>query len=336
MLRTTCVALTLAVGLAGVAEAQEKIRLKLGHFLPTQSMTHNNLFVPMAERIKEETQGRVEVQIFPGGSLGRNPAQQLQLLMDGVTDISFIVQSYTPGEFPDNSLLELPLVLSTTREASVIHQRLYERGLLRGYDKVKVLGLATTSAYTTHINFPYRSLDDLKGRKIRVATSIQSEIVEALGATPVGGIAVTQAAESLSRGLIEGTLLGWESMNTFRVTPATSYHINVPQGFTPLMVGMNKQKYDSLPADIKAAIDKVSGVWIAERMAENYDTMGGIALKDAKGTGRNTVVELTPEDRARWEKALLPIVDKWKASHPNGEKLFAALQEELKKLRGGS
>ena len=324
-------ALALSVG---SAQAQEKVSLKIAHFLPVQSMTHTNLFVPMAERIKEQSKGRIDAQVFPGGSLGRNPAQQLQLVMDGVVDIAFIVQSYTPGEFPDNSLLELPLVLSSTKEASVIHQRLYERGLLRGYDKVKVIGLATTSAYTTHVTFPYKSIGDLKGRKIRVATSIQSEIVEALGGVPVGGIAVTQTAEALSRSLIEGTLLGWESMNTFRVTPVTTFHINVPLGFTPLMVAMNKQKYDALPADLKAVIDGVSGTWVAETMAANYDTMGGKALADAKASGKNTVVEMAADDRARWEKALMPVVEKWKASHPNGDKLFAALQEEQKKMGG--
>ena len=78
-----------ATGLmTGPALADKVYRLKFGHFLPVQSLTHSNLFVPMAEKIKEETDGQVVIQIFPGGSLGRNPRAQLQLLMDGVTDIS--------------------------------------------------------------------------------------------------------------------------------------------------------------------------------------------------------------------------------------------------------
>lgn len=323
-----------ATGLmTGPALADKVYRLKFGHFLPVQSLTHSNLFVPMAEKIKEETDGQVVIQIFPGGSLGRNPRAQLQLLMDGVTDISFIVQSYTPGEFPDNSLMELPLVMESTREASLVHQRLYERGLLRGYDKVHVLGLGTTSAYNTHMNFDYASLDDLKGKKIRVATGIQSEIIEALGGTPVGGIPVTQTAESLSRGVIDGTLLGWESMNTFRVTPTVTHHVNVPQGFTPLMVGMNKKKYDSLPANLQAVIDKYSGDWIAERMAKNYNIVGDQARDTAAASGRNTTVELTAAERQRWEERLTPIIDDWKTKHPNGPALFAAMEEELAKVR---
>ncbi|UYN93837.1 MAG: TRAP transporter substrate-binding protein [Enhydrobacter sp.] len=325
--------LAAALGLSAAAQAQDTVRLKLGHFLPPQSMTHTDLFVPMAERVKKESGGRLEIQLFPGGTLGRNPAQQLQLVLDGVLDISFIVQSYTPGEFPDNSLLELPLVIRTTREAALAHQRLFERGLLRGYDKVKVLGLATTSAYNLQLAFPYSALPDLKGKKIRAATSIQSEIITALGATPVGSIAVTQTAESLSRRLIDGTLLGWESMNSFRVTPVTTHHVMVPLGVTPVMIAMNKQRYEGLPPDLRKAIDGITGEWIAENIAKNYDIVGAKSLADAKATGRNTIIELDAKERAEWEKTLMPIVEKWKNEHANGKALFAALEEELKKLR---
>lgn len=332
-MKTIAVAAVTAALVAGTASAQEAVALRIGHFLPPQSLTHANLFVPLAENLTRESGGRLKATVYPGGSLGRSPAQQLQLVMDGVIDVSFIVQSYTPGEFPDNSLMELPLQLETTREASLVHQRLYERGLLRGYDKVHVIGLGTTSAYTLHLNFPYKVLDDLKGRKLRAATGVQSEIIAALGGTPVGGIAVTQTAESLSRGLIEGTLLGWESMNTFRVLPVTTHHLQYPLGFTPLMVAMNRARYDGLSPDLKKLVAKYSGEWIGERMAKNYDTMGGRALEDAQKSDKNAVVELTPAERTRWAAALRPIVESWKAKHPNGSALLAALDEEVKKIR---
>jgi len=177
-------------------------------------------------------------------------------------------------------------------------------------------------------------LEDLKGRKIRAATGIQSEIVSALGGTPIGNIVVTQTAESLSRGLIDGTLLGWESMNTFRVIPVTTHHVQFPLGFTPLMVAMNRAKYDALAPELKKLVDKYSGVWIAERMAKNYDIMGDKALEAAQKSGKNSVIALTPAERKRWEAALSPIVERWRASHANGAALLAALQEELKVVRG--
>lgn len=332
-MRHALAAAGLAAALAAPAAAQEPVAIRIGHFLPPQSLTHGNLFVPLAENLTKESGGRLKATVYPGGSLGRNPAQQLQLLLDGVIDVSFIVQSYTPGEFPDNSVMELPLVLETTREASFAHQRLFERGLLRGYDKVKVIGLGTTSAYTLHLNFDYGRLEDLKGRKLRAATGVQSQIVGALGATPVGGIAVTQTAESLSRGLIDGTLLGWESMNTFRVIPVTSHHVQFPLGFTPLMVAMNRKRYESLPPDLRALVDRHSGVWVGERMAQNYDTMGARALEEASKTGRNRVIEVSAQERRRWEALLEPIVEDWRRTHPNGPALLAALKEEVKTLR---
>lgn len=314
-----------ALALPVQADTQQ---LRIAHFLPVQSMTHSNLFVPLAEGITADSEGRLNATVYPGGSLGRNPAAQLQLVMDGVVDAAFIVQSYTPGQFPDNSLMELPLVLDDTREAALVHQRLYERGLLRGYDDVKVLGLGTTSSYGLHLNFPYESLDDLRGRKIRAATGIQSDIIEALGATPVGGIPVTQTAEALSRGVIDGSLLGWESMSTFRVIPVTTHHVEIPLGFTPLMIAMNRQKYEALPDDLKAVVDSYGGEWIAERMSANYVVQGNRALEEARASADNHVIDLSPEERARYEAALQPIIDKWVAEHPDGQALLDALREE--------
>jgi len=336
MIRTLMTAGLLSATLAGAALAQDTINIRIGHFLPPQSLTHSNLFVPLAENITKDSDGRLNAKVFPGGTLGRNPAAQLQLVMDGVVDVAFIVQSYTPGQFPDNSLLELPLLMDSTREASLVHQRLFERGLLRGYDGVKVLGLATTSAYGLHLSYPYASIDDLKGKKIRAATGIQTNIISALGATPVGNIRVTQAAESLSRGLIDGTLLGWESMTTFRVLPVTTHHVQVALGFTPLMVAMNKAKYDSLPDDLKAIVDKYSGDWIAERMSANYDKIGARSLDAAQKSDKNTVIDVADEQSQRYQTALQPIIDDWMASHPNASALMAALKEEAGKIRAGN
>ena len=68
-------------------------------------------------------------------------------------------------------------------------------------------------------------------------------------------------------------------------------------------------------------------------MAKNYDTMGGRALDDAQKSGKNTVFALAPAERGRWEAALRPIVEEWRAKHPNGSTLLSALDEEVKKMR---
>jgi len=315
------------------AVAQESVSIRIGHFLPPVSLTHTNMFVPMAEALNKESGGRIKAKVYPGGSLGRSPAQQLQLVKDGVIDVSFIVQSYTPGEFPDNSVMELPLLMSDTLEASLVHQRMFERGLLRGYDSVKVLGLGTTSAYGLHLKFPFKGLDSLDGKKIRAATGLQSEVVSALGATPVGGIRVTQTSEALSRGVIDGTLLGWESMGTFKVLPVTTDHVQVALGFTPLMVAMNKKKYESMPDDLKAVLDRFSGEWIATRMAENYEKTGSVALAKAEKSAQNTVITPDSAIQKQLQAKLQPVIDKWTSEHPNAQALLAALKEEAGKIR---
>jgi hypothetical protein len=64
--------------------------------------------------------------------------QQFKLVRDRVADIAYVVMGYTPGEFPDSTIFEMPFLVENSLEGSLAHWRMVERGLLRGYDKAKV------------------------------------------------------------------------------------------------------------------------------------------------------------------------------------------------------
>jgi len=233
--------------------------------------------------------------------------------------------------FPDNEITELPNLIHDATEGSTAFWRLYDKGMLRGYEDLEVFALVTTSPYLMHGTFEMDSVDDLEGHKIRAAGKLEQACLTALGAVPVG-MPISKIPESLSRGVIDGTLLGWESMGTFRVTPVTTHHVEIPLGFTPLMVAMNRAKYDALPDDLKAVVDSYSGEWIAERMSANYEIQGEKARQEAIDSGKNNVITLSDAERAQYRAALQPIIDKWVASHPNGAALMQALDEEKARI----
>jgi TRAP-type C4-dicarboxylate transport system substrate-binding protein len=96
------------------------------------------------------------------------------------------------------------------------------------------------------------------------------------------------------------------------------------------MVAMNKQKYESLPADLKAVIDKNSGSNIVKEMGKAWDDAEVPGLQQAKEMG-HTFGALSPDEKARWRKVTQPVTDAWIAKTPNGKALYEEAVALIKK-----
>jgi len=317
----------------GFQTTAQPVKMRIGYFPPATTILHQHVFVPLAEGLNKESGGRIEATLHPGGELGADPTQQLQLLQDGKVDIVFMVPSYQPRDFPDHEVLELAIDVGSTRAASLLHQRLYERGLLRGYEKVHVIGAASGTASHLHTKFPIESLDSLQGRTIRTEGSIEQEFVSALGANPAKGTNITETAERLRSGAVEGALVAWGPAHVFKVFDATSHHLDLSLSRIGTVVAMNKGKYESLPADLKQVVDRFSGEWFVLRYAESQDLADQRALAVLRGLEGHKIVELNAEQRAQMLKKVEPVVDRWAKKHPNGETIVAAIREESRKLQ---
>jgi TRAP-type C4-dicarboxylate transport system substrate-binding protein len=88
---------------------------------------------------------------------------------------------------------------------------------------------------------------------------------------------------------------------------------------------MNKAKFDGLPADLKAVIDKNSGMAFAELAGNMWDTAGAEVLERVKKRG-NTLTAITEEEKARWITATRPVTEGWikqvKERNLDGNKLI--------------
>lgn len=200
--------------------------------------------MPWAKDVTAASKGTIKIDTYPGGTLGRNPRVQVKLVLDGVADIVFFVPSYTPGRFPDNQVMELPGLINNSFESGVAIWRLYKAGLLRGYDKFKVLMLVTTHPYTMHTKSPIKRISDLKGMKVRAGGPVAGAAIRALGAVPVG-MPIPTVAQNISKGIIDGTASDWNVLYAFRIVDITRYHYMGLLGTVPIGVIMNKKKWES-------------------------------------------------------------------------------------------
>ncbi|AUG55371.1 TRAP transporter substrate-binding protein [Thalassospira marina] len=310
---------------ASTAWADEPIVLKFASPFSPKSITNAKSIPEFAAEIEKESGGTLKIEHYPGGILGPNPAAQLKLVEDGVVDIAEVPAAYTPGRFPELPIFELPFEYKSTVEASLTAYKMYEEGLLHGFDNLKLVGIAAIGPYYIHTKKEVTSADGLKGLKIRVGGPVQGEIMKRLGAVPVGGMSATQIAENISRGVIDGSLMDNGNLYNFRIADAADYHVtNVPLGNFAVLFPINKAKYESLPPKAKAALDKVGGKWFSRVLAQNLDAQNDETLASLKKDGKHQFLEFPQADLDAMKEKLASMKDKWDVEK-DGVNLYAEM-----------
>lgn len=315
-----------------VSAASAGTELRFSSFEPPVAFITKEILTKWAKDVTADSEGTISVKIFAGGTLGRDPAQQLKLVEDGVADIGWIIPGYTPGRFQEGTVAELPFVVNASETGSTAIWSLYEQGLLKGdYDKFKIIGLFTSPPNFVASNVPILDPADMAGKNMRAPGPTLLSAVERLKAVPVGGITGPEVAESMSRGLIAGTLTQWSAVETFRIGEAANHYLSLPLGATPMMVVMNKAKFESLPEEARKAIDKHSGREFAKLFGSTFDENNGEARKRQEAKPGVTVIDPTVEQRAAWQDALKIATEEWIAKHENGRQIYDAFAAAIEK-----
>jgi len=328
-LRDFLIATTAAVALGTTATAEI---LRFSSFEPPVAHVTKNVLTPWAEKVNAAAGGELDVQIFPGGTLGRNPAQQLKLVEDGVADIAWVIPGYTPGRFDQGTIGELPFLVPNGTVGSEAMWSMYEQGLFTGdYEKFKLIGIMTSFPNAVASTVEVRTPADMKGLNFRAPGPTMLGAINALDAVPVGGITGPGLAEAISRGLISGTFSQFGAIETFRVGEAIDYYLDLPLGATPMLIVMNQAKYDGLSDKAKAAIDQYSGKVFSEEFGKSFDQN----VTEARGRvlAENDITLIEPDDALtqQWKDALAVSTTEWIASHENGQAIYDAFVEAIDK-----
>ena len=315
------------------------VKLKFGIFTPAKEPTYKAMMVPFAREATRDSNGTIQIDTFPGGSLGKNPRAQLKLAIDGVVDMTWIVPSYTPGRFPDNGVFELPGLFNNVQESSHTIWRMFEKNLLRGYQNVFVVSLFLTHPYFIHAKPKVTKLSDLKGLKIRAAGPVFGASIRALGAVPVG-MPAPAIAENISRGVINGAALEWNGHYAFRTKDVAKFTLisNSGSGLlgtVPLATVMNKKIFDGLPADGRKSILKHHGLEMTKRFAKLHDAINKKLRTATEKNPDHTVTRLSADEQNRFDSIMKTVVADWEKRHDRGKELLAAVRSEVRAIRAG-
>lgn len=303
-----------ALLVASSAVAQD-VTLRFQHFISPNGSVPAFFMTPWAEKVAEESDGRIEIEIYPAMQLGGAPPALFDQIRDNVIDGGWTIPSYTPGRFPGVEVFELPFMTSTSAEASSIALwNFYEKYLTEEFADVHVLGIHVHGPGVVHLNDEsIETLADFDGLKLRTPTRVTSQILESLGAEPIG-MPVPQLPEAVSTGVVDGGVIPWEIVPALRMHELADSHTQFGGDRalynTVFIWAMNKDVYEGLDPELQAVIDANTGVstsaWAGRAMDEG-DVLGE---ETTAGTG-NTIVTLDDAEIAALKEMTAGVVEAW-------------------------
>lgn len=302
----------MAVAFGAAAMAQE-VTLKMHQFLPPQANVPKLILEPWAERVMEASGGKIRIDHYPAMQLGGKPPELVSQVQDGVADIIWVVAGYTPGRFPQLEAFELPFMMTNAEDTSRAYWEFAEANMMdKDFKDLKILGVWVHGPGVIHSADPVEEIADLNGMKVRGPTRIITGMLGELGATPVG-MPVPAMPEALSKGVIDAGVIPWEVTAALKVPELVENHTTFGDEAlytTAFIFAMNKEKYESLSDELKAAIDSQSGA--------DFSALAGKTMQDSDAPARalaeemgNNIIDLTPGQVAEWKAAAANVEANW-------------------------
>lgn len=310
-LLTAAALTTTGVATPGFA-AEETITVH--HFISPKAPAHKSFIEPWARRIEEQSNGRIEVKIFPSMSMGGKPPELYRQVRDGAADMVWTVIGYTPGVFPRSEVFELPTVHQGSARATNLAIQENFALLADDFKDLKPILVHAHAGNALHLReTAVRSVADVKDLKLRTPSRTGAWMIESWDAEPVG-MPLPALPQALSKGAVDGALIPFEVVLPFKLQELTKYSVEGDNGArfgtSVFLFAMNKDRYNALPDDLKAVIDANSGNALAEEIGTLWDGIEapGKAAQEKSG---GEVIKLDAATLEGFDKLGEGVVARW-------------------------
>ncbi len=288
----------LAAGLAAGAQAQQKIEMKLAYFVGDQHAMSQWL-IRWSEGLEKGSNGRIVVKRFPGAQMGP-PPQYYDFARTGQADVSWFLHGGTPGRFPLTEIINLPFMVGSAEIGMKVlnDSELRSKYLDAEHKGVKVLMLFTHQPGGPHTTKKaIRTLDDFKGLRLRFASPTIRDLVQALGATPVG-VPPTEIGEQLQKGTLDGAFIDYGGAGiAFKLGGIVKYSTDLYAYVASFGLAMNEDFWNKLPPDLKKLVtDSVTGK--EKEIGQAWDALD-VPGKKALQDGGGEAIRFSAEDDAK-------------------------------------
>ncbi len=304
-----------ALGAPAFAMAQAAVTLKFHTFMAPQSNVWLNMHKPWMDKVEKDSGGRIKFEAYPAMQLGGTPVQLYDQVRDGVVDVVWTLPGNTAGRFPRVEVFELPFIMNNAEATSKAYWEYVQTLAVDEFKDTQVIALQVHGPGVIHtVDKAIKSVDDMKGQKLRAPTRQVTKLVGALGATPVG-MPLPSIPDALSKGTISGCVIPWEVVPSVKVHELTKFSAEFdPAGgslyTTTFVMAMNKAKYNSLPPDLKKVIDANSGLETSGWLGKTQQAGDAAGRKAATDRG-NTIFTVSAAEAQEFRRKSRSIEVEW-------------------------
>jgi len=288
----------------------QTIELKISHFIPPNHTFHKWV-TAWSEKLTKESNGRLKFTIYPNGQLVGPPNRQFDAARNAITDMAFVLHGVTPGRYSATELGNLPFTWPTAGSGSATTSRrlaeLAPTYLAKEHQGLHILYAAVANPVVFYSKVPIRKIEDFKGLKIRYAGVQNKYLLDAVGATPLL-IPPPESQDALAKGIVDVAMFPHEAAVSYDLGTVAKYAIEPGVATATFAFVMNPAKYESLPADLKALIDKASGPAAAEDFGKAWE----VAEKEGRDKEMAQGVQmltLPAADVDKMKKLMQPHID---------------------------
>lgn len=305
--RLSVLVTTAAVTCGASTALAADIELKLSHFLPSVHGMQTEILEPWIEALNDRTEDEVEVEIFSAGSSFGNITRQLDQVQSGVIDIAIGLAAVPRDRLPRTELVDMPLI---AEDRSALNKALWDvtpEYVQKDYKGLKLIGFLNDCAVVHSREKEIDSLAALEGMRLRVPSVLGAKMVSTVGAIPVT-MPSPEVYENMEKGVIDGFTAPWDFVSTLKFDEVTRSHLDNIALCGTMWFAMNQRKFDSLPDDVKVAIDELSGDAFVASLDSHYEAWELAGQQAAKAEG-HSIYTLSEEDQAHWNALVEPIIE---------------------------
>jgi tripartite ATP-independent transporter DctP family solute receptor len=308
-------------------EEPEKIVLRYGHCVATTDPIHKAAEY-MAEKVKEKTNGQVEIQVFPSGQLG-GEKEQLEGLMAGTHDFFLGTQAPLSNWLPQFMSLDMPYMISSIEQADE---------LLAGDVGTYLMDLLPTKGLYglgwgengfrsfTNNKRPLYLPSDMKGLKIRtMQNKLMMDTFALWGADPTP-IAFTEVYTALQQKTVDGQETPVSLIESSKFYEVQKYLSLTNHFYSPFILYGSKTTLDKLPEDVKKIIFEVGlDSMVYQKKVVRESNASAVEKMKKQGIEVN---EVSPDQIKVWAESSKPIYDQYKSVM--GEEIYNKVMDALK------
>ena len=304
-----------ALAAPALSMAQAAVTLKFHTFMAPTSNVWLNMHKAWMDKVEKDSGGKIKFEAYPAMQLGGTPVQLYDQVRDGVVDVVWTLPGNTAGRFPRIEVFELPFMMNNAEATSKAYWEYTQTFAADEFKDVQVLALQVHGPGVIHTSDKaVKSVDDMKGLKMRAPTRQVTKLVGALGATPVG-MPLPSIPDALSKGTITGCVIPWEVVPSVKVHELTKFSAEFdPAGgalyTTTFVMAMNKTKYNSLPPDLKKVIDANSGLETSGWLGKTQQAGDAAGRKAASDRG-NSIFTVSPDEAQNFRRKSRAIEVEW-------------------------